>query len=414
MELEGLRGIAAIIVVIYHNMLAFYAVAFLGIGQTVLQNDRFGNNLYGNPILGLFSGTFAVAIFFVLSGFVLSIAYFKGRKPETVKRMAIKRYPRLMIPALASTLLCFVLIKLGLSHTQAATAITDSWWLGNGWNFVSGFRNALWSGMVGIFVSGGSAYNNPLWTMQIEFIGSFLVFAFLLLFSSSRYRWITYALLAVITFNTWFLAFVIGMSFADLYSAGYIKKHKRNLLGILALIAGAVTLGGYPYSGTKSGLYSIVNFLPSAGINYLIVSTVFGAAIMVFVVLWAEQISKILSKKYISIFGKYTFSLYLVHIPILYTFTTGMFLLFIGSHLSYNLSVVLAFVLSIPILAVTTILFEKYVDVPSIKLGSKLADLYDGTTKVAFISTTKTHMKRIRFLTIRWLGTVKGAIIDKE
>ena len=388
MELEGLRGIASIIVVIYHNLLAFYAIAFLGIGGSIIQHSKFETNLYGSPILGVLSGTFAVAIFFVLSGFVLSIAYFKTRIPEIVTRMAIKRYPRLMLPALVSTLLCYALIKLGLSHTQAATALTGSSWLLSGWNFIPGLWNALWSGTVDIFTSGSSVYNNALWTMKIEFLGSFLVFAFLLLFSHSPRRWILYTLLVVLTFNSWLLGFVFGMMLADIYAAGYIKKKKRNIIATIACMCVAIILGGYPGAAVNGTFYHITNILPFAAINYQVISTLIGATIIVAVVLSTKQVADILSHRHISIFGKYTFSLYLIHLPILYTFTTGVFLL-LHAHFSYSVSVGISLLLSIPLLVVVTILFEKYVDVPAIKVGSKLAYLYHDKTKKNFLRLLK-------------------------
>src|SRR4051812_4008381 len=101
-ELEGLRGVAAIMVVLYHFLLAFYSLAFLGIGNgyEVAQHMRLEDNLYGNPIMAFLSGSFAVAIFFVLSGFVLSIGFFATKKHEILQKLAAKRYLRLMLPAL--------------------------------------------------------------------------------------------------------------------------------------------------------------------------------------------------------------------------------------------------------------------------------------------------------------------------
>lgn len=65
-ELEGLRGAAAIAVALYHNILAFYPVIFLGFYSVfpVTQHVWFEDNLHGSPFSALLSGTFAVAIFF--------------------------------------------------------------------------------------------------------------------------------------------------------------------------------------------------------------------------------------------------------------------------------------------------------------------------------------------------------------
>jgi len=90
MELEGLRGVAAIGVVLYHFGLSFYTLAFWGPGVTSVQNMRYEHFLHGNPAMVFLSGTFSVAIFFVLSGFVLSIGFFQTGKLEIIKKLAAK------------------------------------------------------------------------------------------------------------------------------------------------------------------------------------------------------------------------------------------------------------------------------------------------------------------------------------
>jgi peptidoglycan/LPS O-acetylase OafA/YrhL len=379
MELEGLRGIAAIVVVFYHNLLAFYALAFFGVGSALapIQNEWFETELYGTPFSALFSGTFAVAIFFVLSGFVLSIGFFQTGKSQIIKSLAIKRYLRLMIPALASILLCYVLMKIGVSHAQSAALITHSGWLDSGWNFTPNLSEAIWSGVVSIFSVGHNPYNNVLWTMTTEFVGSFIVFGFLLLFAHSKYRWIVYCALIVILFNTWLIGFIVGLIIADMYRLGMIVRAKRGIFTIVGLLAAGIFFGGYPMGTVKGTMYEMVTQLPFTTINYQILFTTTGAAVIVFSAIWVTQISKILEKKQISIIGKYTFSLYLIHLSVLYTFTTGIFMLLYQS-IGYSKAAVLAMTLSIPVVWMLTILFEKFIDRPSIKMASYYSDIYSG------------------------------------
>jgi peptidoglycan/LPS O-acetylase OafA/YrhL len=379
MELEGLRGLAAIVVVIYHFSIAFYLVMFFGPGVSApVQHMRLEDNLYASPIAGLMSGTFAVAVFFVLSGFVLSIGFFQTGKIEIVKKLAAKRYVRLMLPALASILICYTLIKLGLSHTQEAAAVTRSSWLAISWNFVPHLFTAIQNGIFGIFVTGSNIYNNVLWTMTSEFSGSFLVFGTLLMFARSRYRWLVYAALLAITFNTWLLGFVIGMVFADLYSRGIIVQKDRNFMTAGVLLLLGLYLGGYPF-GTDLGTtaYAIFGKLPFQGVNYQPMCTTLGASLLVFVVLWTAQFASVLRKKRISVIGKYTFSLYLVHLPILYTFTAGIFV-YAYRFMGYNKAVLLAVVLSVPVVWGATVLFEKYIDSKSVAFASYCSDIYFG------------------------------------
>lgn len=408
MELEGLRGIAAVIVALYHFSLAFYLVAFFGIGSTApVQHIRIEDNLYANPIMGLLSGTFAVAIFFVLSGFVLSIGFFQTGRLDIVKKLAAKRYLRLMLPAFASILICYLLITFGLSHTGAAGAITGSTWLANSWQFVPNFFDMIQHSVFGIFVDGRSFYNNVLWTMTTEFLGSFLVFGVLLLFAQSKYRWIVYGVLVYATFNTWFLGFIIGMILADLYARGTIVQQARNLLFIVPLLLFSIYLGGYPHGSDVQGTaYAIFPMLLGGTGSYQTLSMTLGATIIVFSLLWTSQFAGFMRKKYISSLGKYTFALYLVHIPILYTFTTGVFV-WLHGFLGYNKAVLASFVLSVPVVWAATLLFEKYVDRNAIRFSSYCAAIYFGErqlllkqklNKARALAATKLRSRPIAYL----------------
>jgi peptidoglycan/LPS O-acetylase OafA/YrhL len=85
-ELEALRGLAAIVVLIHHFMLGF-TPRFHG----YLYPDQ-PFSLMGTPAFALINGSGAVAIFFVLSGFVLSGGLFKSRSLRGALISAVKRW----------------------------------------------------------------------------------------------------------------------------------------------------------------------------------------------------------------------------------------------------------------------------------------------------------------------------------
>lgn len=222
LELEGLRGIAAIAVVIFHFLVLFYPGMFYGVGHSMapVQHMRFEDNLFGLPTGAFISGAFAVAIFFVLSGFVLTIGYFQTGDKKIIQKLATKRYLRLMLPAAVSILLVWLILSFGLNaNKNIAEGISLAGSSSSLWTFNPNFFEALWQGILGIFTTSLNAehYNPVLWTMQYEFIGSFLVFLIALLFGKSKNRWIVYLFAGILTFNTWYIGFIIGMVLADLY-----------------------------------------------------------------------------------------------------------------------------------------------------------------------------------------------------
>ncbi|HEX7484272.1 MAG TPA: acyltransferase [Candidatus Saccharimonadales bacterium] len=376
MALEGVRGLAAIIVVLHHFAFAFFPLLVLGTGT--IQHMRLEDNIHGTPFALLFAGTFAVAIFFVLSGFVLTIGFFQTKKENIIKKLAAKRYLRLMLPALTITLICFVFIKLGFpQYIAKAASVTGSNWLsGESWKFDVHLFDALYSGTIGIFIEGKSMYDNVLWTMMTEFIGSFIVFGFALLFGNSKHRWICYIAAAILAFNTWYLPFIFGMALADLYATGRLERFRKRPWVIGGLV-GAVFFGTYTWSAPAS-IYSSINKLlfANASINYLVLYLTVGATLLIFAVLMSKRLTSWLERPRVSVLGKYTFSLYLVHLPVLYT-TGVLTFLALNSYLSYNIAVLITFLVNIPVVILATVLFERYVDAPAVKFSSIVARVFE-------------------------------------
>lgn len=406
LELEGLRGIAALSVVIGHALSLFYMQMLHGQNNPAIapvQHMRFEDNLYANPIAALWSGTFAVAIFFVLSGFVLSIGFLQTGKVEILKRIAAKRYPRLMLPALASVLICYVLISLNFSSMQAAASIIQSDLLAKAWDFTPSLLTAIKDGAIGVFFRGETSYNPVLWTMTIEFLGSFIVFSVLLLFSASKYRSFVYAALLVATFNTWFFAFIVGMIFADLYKTGKLAMKKQSWYLLPVVFAVSLYFGGYPYGNDLSStVYAPLSSLAGIGVDVRMMSLTAGAIVLVLGVLMISRMAALFSQKYMLVLGKYSFSLYLIHMPILWIVTTAIFVE-LSKFVGYNMAVAGALFVTIPIVWGATYVFAKAVDFKAVNLSSYLADVYLGRRTIAL----RENFVRLRLTVIATVENIK-------
>jgi peptidoglycan/LPS O-acetylase OafA/YrhL len=174
-QLEAVRGIASVVVVFHHFVLAFLP----GVKASA------PTGYFVAPWQWVINGEGAVSLFFVLSGFVLTRRYFETPPAfGDVTIAAAKRFPRLFLPASASILLGYSLLAFGGRPYMEAGRLTDSWWLSEfggsavKGNFVPSLSSALQQ-CFGIFlVKQQTMYSSNLWTMRPEPFGS-LVWAFI-------------------------------------------------------------------------------------------------------------------------------------------------------------------------------------------------------------------------------------------
>ena len=254
-HLDGLRGLAAVVVVMHHFACAFLPAAVFG--GAVAAHFSLERAIYSTPLQLLVAGNFAVCIFFALSGYVLSHKFFITHDAGHARSGAAKRYFRLMPPILASVLISLAVFRLGLTYHLPAAAISgSSLWLAHLWPAGVGLREAIGQGTYGALTGKADTaiFNNVLWTMKIEFFGSFLVFGFLALFGNARSRWVVYLALVSLFWNSYYLAFIGGLALCDFS----VNQPKRRLSGVTLALAGltGLLLGAAPIIGATPTIYS--------------------------------------------------------------------------------------------------------------------------------------------------------------
>lgn len=171
------------------------------------------------PALPFFmDGLLAVYVFFVLSGYVLSIGYFETSSHGLLTALAIRRYPRLTLPILASCAIALLLVEAGLMHNIPAGALARSPWLESFYAFSTSLPSLLQFSLVDVYIdSKVPSYNAVLWTMQYEFWGSLTLLAALWCLRSPSWRIAGYAAAtaACCYFASPLFAFVLGAALAD-------------------------------------------------------------------------------------------------------------------------------------------------------------------------------------------------------
>ena len=139
---DGLRGIASLNVAFAHYIGAFFPGTLL-VGEVfsfLNRGARYNGvsasvtadclNVITSPLFIVFyGGRFAVLIFFVLSGYVLTIPYFASDNGIKLKTRLWGRYLRLNIPVASAALISLVLLKLGWYYNirVAGTFVNAEW-----------------------------------------------------------------------------------------------------------------------------------------------------------------------------------------------------------------------------------------------------------------------------------------------
>lgn len=374
-NLEGLRGLAALSVMVYHYVLAF-APFLVGYVVTSRHTD-FDHLIATTPLRLPISANFAVCIFFVLSGFVLSISFFKYRTIDVLKSSAARRYFRLMMPAFGSVILAYVLLRSGLIHAHATATITGSSnWLATLWAAPAGIGTAIYQGIYGQFFTNFTSYNLVLWTMHYELFGSFLIFLFLAFFGKLRNRWFFYTVFGLAFMKTYYLGFIAGMAICDIWinhskvEQAISEKLMWALLPV-GLLLGPIQLSIYQgfYSQYKLPMFSHTEFV-------VFVHTI-GAIITVLAALKLRPLARLLETRLLRYLGKVSFSLYLTHVVVLGSFASIMFNR-LYPHLGYSRSIAITFPVAVVATFVIAHLYTRFVDMPSIVLSKRIGALLIG------------------------------------
>ncbi|KAI0128872.1 acyltransferase family-domain-containing protein [Xylariales sp. AK1849] len=247
--LDGLRGYAAIIVYVYHWSYLWFPFLRKGWGTKNAENL-----LMQRPIVRvLHSGRASVSVFFVISGYVITIKtlsmIYKSQPERVLDSLAgslFRRPLRLYLPILVSTLIILVLLRWdvfladvtgggGVPHRveQLQDQLWDYW--GHLVFMMNPFRAI--PGRINMY---GIPYNGDLWTIPVEFKGSVTVYVFLLAFARTR-RWLHLA--SVVGCGVWLMQ--NGDLDMTLFCAGLVLA-EASLIIPTGVSSSPAPLGGVP------------------------------------------------------------------------------------------------------------------------------------------------------------------------
>lgn len=310
-ELDSMRGLAATTVLFSHLVLAF---GYLSTSDGFLEKL-----IRDTPLHIVYAGHEAVILFFVLSGFVLSLSYVNGRT-MVYSQFIVPRMIRLYLPVIVMVLFVLIIRSFIIvsSNPEAGEWISSMWQKPmTASNLFEHFT------LVGLFDYG--TYNPVLWTLVHEMRISF-IFPFLLMLVL-KYNWKTSLFVGLILscvgglshhlFGEGHISFSKTAHYTFMFIMGSVMaKHLNDILDFfkkkskkISLLFIALGVLIYTYRFWFFPEFSLVH-------NTLIDdwAAALGASILLVMAISYRPFTKALHLKPILFLGKISFSFYLYHL----------------------------------------------------------------------------------------------------
>jgi peptidoglycan/LPS O-acetylase OafA/YrhL len=350
-SLDSLRGLAALAVVFYHCKQLYSGEAY---GRKIGLIDF-------SPLRLIFAGHGAVMVFFALSGFVLSESFRRAKPfkylPYVVKRFA-RIYPPFVFAIGISSLLFFLCEAFPVPNVTDEFGSNIDW--SKGLSILVLLRHLLMTGN-----PNDQWLDPPMWSLVYELRISFI-----------------FPLLALATLRAWKLSVFLSLS-ASLLSLALLRSHVNEIVHQVAATLQYLFLfvGGAALSMHSTELKRWVKTLKKpARLTFWVLSliiitfpakTIAGllcgiAALAIVALAFADPSAKeILSHKMSAWLGRISYSLYLIHVPVLY----AMF------HLLYGRIPVAFICLSVVVVSLFAAqIMERFVERTSMKAGKRFAN----------------------------------------
>lgn len=346
-ELDGLRGLAALSVFFSHfiGVFPFTSMAFKKISYS--------------PIHLLWNGEGAVFLFFLLSGFVLTLPYVKQKNKLRLFDFYVKRVFRIY-PAFLSAIVFSIMIKSFFFQAEGMKSFSN--WINEFWKW--NFNDLVLSDYFNTLVLIGKEFDvklfNPvIGTLRTEMIISF--FLPFMIFIAFRLKFMLNLIVMIILFTldkdiwgVFYLGIIIAF-YKDTIFYHLFKLNSKMIL-LLLVIASILYTSRFSLMGGIGG-YSKISFL----------LTVIGCLLFLLVAIKPGKLNNLLNTKVVQFLGRISYSLYLVHFPIL---------LFISSIVSnrfillFSFPIILLFSLSTTL--IVSFFFYKYIEKPFIQYGKNI------------------------------------------
>lgn len=348
--MDGLRGIAALVVVACHVMSTLPGIGNAVNGDRAAELTAAESWAVFSPLHVLWNGTPAVHVFFVLSGFVLVLPFTRPGAAKSWAQYYAKRFFRLYLPAWASLAVAVALI---LMIPRTASPLQSPW--ADMYVIDPSVGQVLKDGLL---MLSASTINTPLWSLKWEVAFSLLLPAYVFLALRWRRLWHVKIGAALLLSVVGGVQDVDWLTYLPIFAIGAVLGAERERISALTR--------SWPrfvwFFVAAAGLFLanaewISREQPVPGVEAVV--TV-GALLIVLLFVSCGSAKKLGDTAVAQWLGRVSFSLYLVHLPIILA----------GVTLLRSVSLPLALAVSVAASFGIAELFFRYVEQPAHRLST--------------------------------------------
>ncbi|HSO91154.1 MAG TPA: acyltransferase [Arthrobacter sp.] len=349
-QLDGLRGIAALVVVACHALSTLPGTGNAVNGNRSAELNAAETWAVFSPLHILWNGTPAVHVFFVLSGFVLVLPFTRPGAAGRWAQYYAKRFFRLYLPAWASLAVAVALIAI---IPRSASPLQSTW--ANMYVTDPSVGQVLKDGLLLLTTS---TINTPLWSLKWEVAFSLLLPAYVFLALRGRRFWHVKIGLALLLALAGAVLDVEWLSYLPIFAIGAVLGAERERIRELT--------ESWPrfvwFFVAAAGLFLanaewISPAQPIPGVEAVV--TV-GSTLIVLLFVSCSPAKRLGDTAVAQWLGRVSFSLYLVHLPIILA----------GVALLRSVSLPLALAVSVAASFVIAELFYRYAEQPAQRLST--------------------------------------------
>lgn len=307
-SLDGLRGLAAFVVLVHHCCLVSPQLADavdFGVEQAF---DSWVWWVTFTPLHLIWAGREAVYVFFILSGFVLTLPFLRAAPPSW-RAYYPKRIVRIYLPVWAS--IAFAL-SMAWANPRVAGPEFSSWL-----NLHDEQPNLLSDALL---IRGASQLNSPLWSLQWEMVFSLLLPLYWLAAKRLRRMWVLGAFGLLVVIGAAEVTNLAGPVFLPMFGLGAMMATKRD-----ALERWARRVSPWGWSALVTLLMILLCsrwLFPQLPVP--IVTATIGGTLILFVFIGCKTATMFGNNRMVQWLGTRSFSLYLVHEPIVVSVALSM------------------------------------------------------------------------------------------